>query len=372
MIQVSVQGVIGRGILNAIHIVPSGAPAATPPIASTGAPIASINCGGAAFTSVDGTTWTPDQYSTGGDLLYSGYLVNGTQDLALYRSARRGLYGNFGYTIPVPNGSYLVKLKFAELVFSAKGQRVFNVNLNGAPALTNFDILADVAPLTADDKQFPVTVTNGKIQIDVLGVVGFGILNGIQVSARRDRAHALALHRQSRVHRDRRGCQPRPKVRRRHHDRRLDRHRKSALASRHHRRHVVLRFHKHRDSGGGELLGHDHRRRARRRGSPQTVNVTLTVAAAAVPPGVSTSPTTLALSATAPAGADHDRQQRRRRAELDRLQDPAVARPRPDVRVRRRRLVRASPSRARSPPALTPTPSRSPPPAPFPPCKRSR
>ena len=148
---------------------------------NTQPPLISINCGGAAFTGADGTPWSADRYFTGGDLLYSGYMIAGTQDLALYRSARRGLYGDFSYTIPVPNGSYILKLRFAETMFGSRGQRVFNVNVNGAPALTNFDILNDVPSLTADDKQFAVTVTNGAIQIDVIGLVGRGLLSGIQV-----------------------------------------------------------------------------------------------------------------------------------------------------------------------------------------------
>jgi hypothetical protein len=155
------------------------APATAPPPAT--GPLVSINCGGSATTGADGTAWAGDQDFSGGDLLYTGYLINGTPDLYLYRSARRGLYGNFSYTIPVANGSYLLKLRFAEIAYGSKGQRVFNVNVNGAPVLTNFDIVADAGPLTADDKTFPVTVTNGTVQIDVIGVVGFGLLNGIQI-----------------------------------------------------------------------------------------------------------------------------------------------------------------------------------------------
>jgi hypothetical protein len=149
----------------------------------SGTPLISINCGGSATTGADGTNWTADQYYTGGDLLYTGYLINGTQDLYVYRTGRRGLYGNFSYTVPVPNGSYTLKLKFAESTYGSKGQRVFNVNVNGSPVLTNFDIVADVGPLMADDKQFPVMVTNGTLQIDFIGVVGYGMVNGIQVLA---------------------------------------------------------------------------------------------------------------------------------------------------------------------------------------------
>jgi hypothetical protein len=37
---------------------------------------------------------------------------------------------------------YTVRLHFAELVWSAAGQRLFNVTINGSPALTNFDVYA--------------------------------------------------------------------------------------------------------------------------------------------------------------------------------------------------------------------------------------
>ena len=38
-----------------------------------------------------------------------------------------------------------------------------------------------MTPLTADDKRFSVSVTGGVLRIDVKGVAGFGLLNGIQV-----------------------------------------------------------------------------------------------------------------------------------------------------------------------------------------------
>ena len=65
-----------------------------------------MNCGGNDYTAVDGTKWVGDYYFSGGDLLYSSDAINNTQDLALYRSGRAGLYGDFGYSIPVQNGSY--------------------------------------------------------------------------------------------------------------------------------------------------------------------------------------------------------------------------------------------------------------------------
>jgi hypothetical protein len=185
-VQISVVGVTRRGILNGIRLVPttsSGGGGITPPPVSAGAPVVSINCGGSGMTGLDSTVWSTDQNYSGGDLAYTSNPITGAPDLYLYRTARRGVYGNFSYSIPLANGSYVLRLKFAEIAFGGKGQRVFNVNVNGSPVLTNFDIVADAGPLTADDKQFPVTVTNGTLQIDFLGVVGFGLVNGIQVLA---------------------------------------------------------------------------------------------------------------------------------------------------------------------------------------------
>jgi hypothetical protein len=144
---------------------------------------ANINCGGADMTTTDGAHWSPDANFTGGDLLYTSYSIAGVnpQDLALYRSARAGLYGDFSYTVPIANGTYPVKLYFAEIQYSGKGERVFNVAINGSTVLSNFDILSQVAPLTPLVKQFTAAVTNGVLKIDVTGVTRRGILNAIQV-----------------------------------------------------------------------------------------------------------------------------------------------------------------------------------------------
>jgi hypothetical protein len=141
-----------------------------------------INCGGNDYTAVDGSRWVGDYYFTGGDLLYTSDAIVNSQDMALYRSGRAGLWADFGYSIPAVNGSYNVTLHFAEIQYWNKGDRTFNVAINGATVLNNFDILANAAPRAAITRQFPVTVTNGKIQIDVTGVVKKGLLNGIQIA----------------------------------------------------------------------------------------------------------------------------------------------------------------------------------------------
>lgn len=134
------------------------------------------------YTGADGTVWQTDAYFNGGDGLYTGNPIAGTTDPALYQTARYGLYSDFGYQFPVNNGTYYVTLKFAEILYSAAGQRVFNVTINGSPVLTNFDILAQTAAFTALDKTFPVTVTGNVIDIEFTGVVNRGIVNAIKVS----------------------------------------------------------------------------------------------------------------------------------------------------------------------------------------------
>ena len=78
----------------------------------------------------------------GGQQLYTSYTVTGTPDSPLFRTARAGYYGDFSYTIPISNGTYKLTLKFAEVQYSAAGQRIFNVSVNDNPVLSNFDIVA--------------------------------------------------------------------------------------------------------------------------------------------------------------------------------------------------------------------------------------
>ena len=60
---------------------------------------------------------------------------------AVYQSNR---HGNITYTIPglTANAAYTVRLHFAETYWTASGQRIFNVKINGSQVLTNFDIFA--------------------------------------------------------------------------------------------------------------------------------------------------------------------------------------------------------------------------------------
>jgi hypothetical protein len=67
--------------------------------------------------------------------------VNGSAPQAVYQSERYGK--DFSYTFPVPRGQYRIRLHFAEIFDEGAGRRIQNVEINGHPVLTNFDIYAE-------------------------------------------------------------------------------------------------------------------------------------------------------------------------------------------------------------------------------------
>ena len=122
-----------------------------------------VHSGGAAYTDTLGQAWSADTGFIGGNSSSTSANIANTADPKLYQTER---YGDFSYQFNVPNGSYNVILKFAEIYWTKTGQRIFNVSINGTQVLTNFDIVAAAgAALTAIDKTFPVTSTNGVVTI---------------------------------------------------------------------------------------------------------------------------------------------------------------------------------------------------------------
>jgi hypothetical protein len=100
------------------------------------------------FVDGDGTRWSGDNYFIGGRTVAYANPEPGPKVPALYTDER---FGNFSYAIPVPPGSYTVRLHFAETFFSpliqaaglchGVGCRVFDVTCNGVALLQDFDIV---------------------------------------------------------------------------------------------------------------------------------------------------------------------------------------------------------------------------------------
>ena len=96
-------------------------------------------------------------------------------------------YGNFAYTFTglTPNASYQVRLHFAEFYWTSSGQRTFNVSINGAQVLSNFDILATAgAKNKAIIREFTVSANaSGQLVIQYSTVVDNAKSSGIEIRA---------------------------------------------------------------------------------------------------------------------------------------------------------------------------------------------
>ncbi|MET0448069.1 MAG: malectin domain-containing carbohydrate-binding protein [Aeromicrobium sp.] len=151
-----------------------------------------FNAGGPAIT-VNGVTWAADPaIGTTGYRSYTNPAVtqiNGTTDDALYFSTRSDNSANWGYDIPVPNGTYLVRLHFVEVYYGAPNSgpnnvnaRRFHINIeNGQTGRQNYSILQDVGPVTLDIEQFTATVTDGKVDIDFSATANQPQINAFEI-----------------------------------------------------------------------------------------------------------------------------------------------------------------------------------------------
>jgi len=139
-----------------------------------------LDSGGAGYNGTSGN-FAPDSYCSGGfSYIYPTRNILNTIDDTLYLSVYAGTA--IGYSIPVENATYSVKLHFAECSVSGLGNRLFNVSMNGSPVLTNFDIFATAGGMdTPVVKSFTVKVTNGMLNINFQSVVGNAVVAAVEV-----------------------------------------------------------------------------------------------------------------------------------------------------------------------------------------------
>jgi len=142
-----------------------------------------------------GEVWGPDRYYSGGAARSARpQFIDRTQDATLYQTSRSG---EFGYDIPLQPGVYELRLFFAETIYGpntlaggGESSRIFNVELNGRPILTEFDPLADAgANNTADERVFTdvTPAPDGKLHLRFSKFLGSvpaqdeAILNALEI-----------------------------------------------------------------------------------------------------------------------------------------------------------------------------------------------
>jgi fibronectin type 3 domain-containing protein len=152
-----------------VQSAPSAETSAT--TATGGASSVRINAGGGVYVTQAGGSYDADRNFTGGTTYRTTRPISGTTDPGLYQDER---WGDFSYAIPITNGTYDVRLHFAELYFGTDvaggaGKRVFGVDVAdtaASPDLANIDIYAAVGPNAALVRTIPtVKVTDGILNL---------------------------------------------------------------------------------------------------------------------------------------------------------------------------------------------------------------
>ena len=109
-------------------------------------------------------------------------VVQGAADQQMYLGYRSG---RFSYELPLPDGEYVLTLRFVEPVDTqAAGKRVFDVHVQGSVALADLDIAASVGSLAALERTLPLRVSGGKARIDFVPKAGEAILSSFSVTPR--------------------------------------------------------------------------------------------------------------------------------------------------------------------------------------------
>jgi hypothetical protein len=141
-----------------------------------------VNAGGGAYTDSLGQAWLADTgYQQGGSSSTTAS-ITGTSDPTLYQTEHYSTGSTLTYQFSVPNGTYTVNLKFAEIYYTSAGHRVFDVILNGTTVRSHLDVFATAGGGNiALDLAYPVTVANGQVTITLGAVLGFAKINAIEI-----------------------------------------------------------------------------------------------------------------------------------------------------------------------------------------------
>lgn len=171
-------------VVTAVNALGEGNPSPAVSATPTAPPYSAFNCGGPTLGAylADAFFDTGNTYATTTAINTNG--LSAPAPMTVYQSQR---YGNVTYTFPylAPFTSYKVRLHFAEVYWTSVGQRVFNVLLNGAQVLTNFDIVrAAGTAFQGNIQEFnAISDSSRRLSVQIVTVVDNASLNGIELLA---------------------------------------------------------------------------------------------------------------------------------------------------------------------------------------------
>lgn len=136
-----------------------------------------------------GRTWQKDAFFEGGTVMATpNHTIWGTGDARIYQSRREGA---FSYAIPLKPGPHELRLHFAEVIYGeaniaggGESSRLFNVRVNGKPAINELDLVADAGPSTADVRVLKdiYPAKDGLLHLEFDPITSLPILNAIEIT----------------------------------------------------------------------------------------------------------------------------------------------------------------------------------------------
>ena len=160
-----------------------------------GPTILRINSGGQEVTIGD-VTFLSDRYGDGPTFNYVNEFlteVDGTDFDEVFFTERVTKNSfplePFSYRIPVANGTYSIKLYWAEVYWGVHpngipggvGSRIFSVTMEGQPIITDIDLFAELGPATADSRMYDIEVTDGELTITFQSTVDRPKISAIEI-----------------------------------------------------------------------------------------------------------------------------------------------------------------------------------------------
>ena len=127
-----------------------------------------INCGGPEFRTKAGVTYQKDKYFSGGEASDFGTNsdIKNTKDKEIYQTERWSTE-DLIYNLPLKkDGKYVLVLKFSEVYFNSKGEKIFDFKIGEETVLEQIDIYAKVGKFNAYDEFIEFELKNNKVLIE--------------------------------------------------------------------------------------------------------------------------------------------------------------------------------------------------------------
>ena len=124
-----------------------------------------INCGGPEFRTKAGVTYQKDKYFVGGEASDFGTNseIKNTKEKEIYQTERWSTE-DLVYNIPLKKeGKYVLILKFSEVYFNSKGEKIFDFKIGDDTILEQIDIFGKVGKNNAYDEFIEFELKNNKI-----------------------------------------------------------------------------------------------------------------------------------------------------------------------------------------------------------------